>query len=111
MNNEYGKTKTRFGPGAGRGERPLPFHPANMTELERLKNRLLRDLLEPATGAGQNVLLRRAANDAAALAWTTGHPLLFLPVLLEEKASAAVRQNRRQQEIRRRSPNLMAEAA
>ena len=111
MNNEYGKTKTRFGPGAVREEQPVPFRLTQTTELERLKDRLLRELLEPVTGAGQNVLLRRAANDAAALAWTTGHPLLFLPLLLEEKARAAVRQNRRQQEIRRRSPNLMAEAA
>ena len=55
--------------------------------------------------------LRRAANDAAALAWVTAYPLLVFPALLEEKVRAALRQYGRQAGIRRRSANLLLQAA
>jgi len=43
--------------------------------------------------------LRRAANEAAALAWVTTFPLLVFPVLFEEKTALAVRQAARQARI------------
>ena len=46
-----------------------------------------------------NAPLRRAANDAAALAWATVFPLLVFPVLFEEKIEAAVLRLRRQARI------------
>jgi hypothetical protein len=53
--------------------------------------------------------LRRAANEAAALAWFTPFPLLFFPALLEEKARAALRQGARQRCVRNRSETLLEE--
>jgi hypothetical protein len=52
--------------------------------------------------------LRRAANDAAALAWATLYPLLVFPVLFEEKIAAALRQAERQARIFKRSRELLA---
>jgi MarR-like DNA-binding transcriptional regulator SgrR of sgrS sRNA len=56
-------------------------------------------------------VLRRAANEAAALAWLTPYPLLLLPELLEEKVAAIRRQAARQADILRRSRTLAEEAA
>jgi hypothetical protein len=79
-------------------------------ELEQLKSRLLGQLLSPATEPGVSLALRRAANEAASMAWFTPFPLLFFPVLLEEKASAARRQQKRQREIRERTQGLFEQA-
>jgi hypothetical protein len=46
-----------------------------------------------------NAPLRRAANDAAALAWATVFPLLVFPVLFEEKTEAALLRAGRQARI------------
>ncbi len=91
--------------------RTLPFRTEQTSELERLKYRLLRELLERATTPEQNARLRRAANDAAALAWVTKYPLLLFPTLFEEKAHEALVQLTRQTQIRRRSLNMLPEAA
>lgn len=77
------------------------------TELERLKERLLAHELARTVSLEVNVLLRRAANDAMALAWLTPFPLLLLPVLFEEKALAARKMAARQALIRERSQELM----
>ena len=55
--------------------------------------------------------LRRAATEAATLAWMTPFPLLVLPVLLEEKIQEAQMQAQRQVLIRRRSRALIDLAA
>lgn len=89
----------------------VPFRGTQETELDRLKARLLRDLLAQTADGQLYALLRRAANEAAALAWFTPFPLLFFPGLLEEKAHAALRQGARQRYIRDRSENLLVEAA
>ena len=108
MRNRYTQTqvKTRFGPET-RFEigpiPPVPFRGALENELDTLKARLLREELSRATEPALNPLLRRAANEAASLAWFTPFPLLVFPVLLEEKAEAARRQEARQRQIRRRS--------
>ena len=89
----------------------MPFRAAQATELELLKNRLLRELLAKTTDPEQNLLLRRAANEAAALVWLTPCPLLLFPALLEEKVLAAKIQNGRQVKVRRRSQELLLQAA
>lgn len=86
----------------------VPFRGARETELEQLKNRLLRAALHEATDAESYAPLRRAATEAAAVAWMTPFPLLFLPALFEEKALAARRQVARAQSIRVRSRRILA---
>jgi hypothetical protein len=77
---------------------PAPFRATQENEFERLKKALLARQLAQAT-TELNVPLRRAANEAAALAWSTLFPLLVFPALFEEKAEAALRQARRQAHI------------
>jgi hypothetical protein len=90
---------------------PAPFRGVGETELERLKDRLLHDLLERTENGTLYAGLRRAANEAAALAWATSFPLLFFPALLEEKASEAVGHAARQSAIHRRGRRLNSIAA
>ena len=72
---------------------------AQETEFDRLKSRLLaRELAEAATPE-LGPPLRRAASEAAALAWETLVPLLVFPALFEEKAAVAMRQSNRQARI------------
>ena len=102
---------TRFGPEAGFEVNPspaAPFRATEETELERLKNRLLHERLARVSQPDINVRLRRAANDAAALAWVTAFPLLVFPGLFEEKAWASVQQARRQDGVLNRSRELLA---
>ena len=87
-----------------------PFRGTLETELDRLKGRLLLETLEKTGNADVYALLRRAANDAAALAWTTQFPLLVFPALLEEKAQEARRQYDRQQHVLKRSRGLVKAA-
>jgi hypothetical protein len=90
---------------------PVPFRGALETELEQLKARLLKPLLKVSTDPAQSARLWRAANEAAGLAWITPFPLLVFPVLLEEKVSAARRQEARQRQIRQRTEGLLEQAA
>ena len=66
---------------------PAPFRATQETEFERLKNKLLAEQLAGAAPE-LNAPLRRAANEAAALAWVTFYPLLVFPVLFEEKTAS-----------------------
>jgi hypothetical protein len=88
-----------------------PFRGTQETELDRLKARLLAELLQGTADAELYSPLRRAANDAAAVAWTTCFPLLVFPALLEEKAGEARQRHSRQQEVLARSRRLMRAAA
>ncbi|MGD1086139.1 MAG: hypothetical protein ABSA47_15500 [Verrucomicrobiota bacterium] len=88
----------------------VPFRGTQETELDRLKARLLRELLDQTVDPQLYAPLRRAANEAAALAWFTPFPLLLFPALLEEKARAARQQGARQRRIRIRSQNLLEDA-
>ena len=114
MNTEYTRrVPARFAPETRFDLAPpaaIPNRAALDAELEQLKSRLIKEhLLEKG-----NVVLapafRRAANEAAALAWLTPYPLLLLPTLLSEKVEAVQRYGARQAEIRRRS-RVAAEAA
>jgi len=87
---------------------PAPFRATLENEFERLKNRLLAGELDAADRPDLNVPLRRAANEAAALAWVTLYPLLVFPTLFEEKVDAAVRQADRQACIYANSRELLA---
>jgi hypothetical protein len=86
---------------------PAPFRALVVNEFEQLKTRLLAEQLAGAAPE-LNAPLRRAANDAAALAWATVVPLLAFPALFEEKAAAAARQATRQARIFKNSRNLVA---
>jgi hypothetical protein len=59
-------------------------------EFERLKVSLLSERLEALWKPELSAQVRRAANEAAALAWVTPYPLLVFPVLFAEKADALV---------------------
>jgi len=89
---------------------PAPFRGVVESELDQLKSRLLRELIDQQADAALHVRLRRAANDAASLAWLTPFPLLFFPTLLDEKVAAAQRQQARQRRIRQRTQTLLDEA-
>ncbi|HUZ07891.1 MAG TPA: hypothetical protein VMV89_10445 [Candidatus Paceibacterota bacterium] len=81
-----------------RANPPAPFRAVQENEFERLKNKLLAEQLLDAAPE-LNVPLRRAANDAAALAWATAFPLLVFPALFEEKIAAAILRAERQARI------------
>jgi hypothetical protein len=106
MNNNKTKVTARFAPET-RFTLPTattaPFRANLESEFERLKNRLLAETLDEL-----NAPLRRAANDAAALAWVTFYPLLVFPALFEEKSRAAVRQTARQARIYASSTEIIA---
>ena len=76
---------------------------------EQLKARLLHPVLDEATDASVRRQLRLAANEAAAIAWTTPFPLLVLPELLQEKAIEA-REYARRQEVVHEATQDFAEA-
>jgi hypothetical protein len=76
--------------------------------LEALKRRLLAERLDDVWDPEFNSLVRRAANEAAAMAWSTPFPVLFFPVLFEEKITAAAARAARQSLILARSRELLA---
>ena len=87
---------------------PAPFRAVQESHFERLKNRLLAARLQTVSEPDLGSRVRRAANEAAALAWVTPYPLLVFPVLFEEKTEAARHQAARQESVRRRSQELLA---
>ena len=88
----------------------VPYRGTCETELEQFKQQLLRRALDSAADAELYAPLRRAANEAAAVAWTTPFPLLFLPGLFEEKRRTAETQAVRQKRVRARSRQLLKAA-
>jgi hypothetical protein len=110
MNTNYRKVPTRFGPETRFEVKPVPpapFRATQETELERLKNRLLLRLLAELAEPEVNAYVRRAANEAAALAWVTPYPLLAFPALFEEKVENALLYAERQTSVRLRSAELV----
>jgi len=79
-----------------------PYRGLLDTDLEHLKSTLLKELLTSASEPEFHAPLRRAVNDAAAIAWTTAYPLLVLPELVREKAENARSYVRRQAAFRQR---------
>lgn len=111
MNAIYDRLPTRFETEVRFEVPTVPFRDALETDLERLKNQLLRELLVEYPDAQFNAPLRRAANEAAALAWLTPYPLLVLPALVEEKAQFARKHTARQTRVRLKSRAFLVEAA
>jgi hypothetical protein len=110
MNANYTRVPTTFGPETRfevRPAPPAPFRATRETVLDQLKDRLLLRELDELTDPGFNGYVRRAANEAAALAWVTPYPLLVFPTLFEEKARTALRQAERQNSVRQRSLELL----
>ena len=102
MKRNRTQVPTRFAPETRfrmRPNPPAPFRAVQENEFERLKTRLLAEQLAEVPTTELNVPLRRAANEAAALAWVTLYPLLVFPVLFEEKTRTAVHQAERQARI------------
>jgi hypothetical protein len=102
MNKSKTYVPTEFGPETRfelRATPPVPFRATQETEFERLKDLLLAQQLAYATAPGLSPQLRRAANEAAALAWVTPFPLLVFPVLFEEKIESAVLRAGRQARV------------
>ncbi len=103
MRQKTARTRAREQPHPTVGAEAL-FRLSQPTELERLKERLLQQLLaETVQQPELNPAYRRAANDAVSLAWVTPFPLLFLPALLEEKAAEARVRTARQQAVLKRT--------
>ena len=98
------RPETRFEP---RLDAAATFRVTRESEFERLKSRLLAEQLA-AAAPELNAPLRRAANEAAALAWVSYYPLLVFPALFEEKTAAAVRHAKRQARIYAASRELLA---
>ena len=114
MKKEQNKVQTRFGIETRFDVVPIPavpFRGTQETALEQLKAQLLAELLAEAVQSDFSAPLRRAANEAAGLAWLTPFPLLFFPTLLEEKARAAQARLRRQRRILERSQELLETVA
>src|SRR6185437_5247772 len=109
MNANYRRVPARFGPETRFEVKPVPpapFRAVQENELERLKNRLLGGVLNELDGTEANPYVRRAANEAAALAWVTPYPLLTFPGLFEEKVETALRYAERQTRVFERSAEL-----
>lgn len=114
MNTYKNRVATRFAPETRfelRPAEPAPFRASLESNFEKLRNRLLGEHLAENDRPELNAPLRRAANEAAALAWVTRYPLLVFPALFEEKTAAAVRQTERQARIYANSRELVAMAA
>jgi hypothetical protein len=82
---------------------PAAWRETRDDSLEQLKRRVLASSLAGAAEMAEFVALRRAANEAASLAWLTSYPLLVFPALFEEKATEARRQQAFQERVLRRS--------
>jgi hypothetical protein len=111
MKKNYKRVLTKFAPETRFEVRPepaAPFRAVQETQFEKLKSELLGERLANDSDPQLNSYLRRAANDAAALAWVTPYPLLVFPALFEEKAEAALVQAQRQERVRERSRELLA---
>ena len=88
--------------------------PATATERARLRelfaqlqDRLILHCVNETKNAVLRQNLHRAADEAAAMAWMTPFPLLFMPTLFEEKTLAARLRTVRQGQIRQRSERLV----
>ncbi len=69
-------------------------------QFNQLKDRLLQRLASEVNLEVPGDLLNRSMVEAEALAWSTPFPLLFLPVLAEEKVQGASQWVARQRQIR-----------
>jgi hypothetical protein len=110
MNTTHRRLTSRFAPETSFEVPPLaaaPFRAAQEARFEGLKHKLLLTSLNELPDARSNVRLRRAANEAAALAWMTSYPVLVFPVLFEEKARTSAAYARRQKQVKERTAQFL----
>lgn len=88
----------------------VPFRETQKNEFEKLQKRLLKEVLSEKSDPSLRLLMKQAVNEAAGVAWLTPFPMLFFPVLVEELAEKAARQERKQREVRWISPRYYEEA-
>jgi len=100
MNTTKNRVNLQLGPDIRFELRAAPFRATLETDFERLKKRLLDGQLDELEQPELNTVVRRAANEAAALAWITFYPLLVFPTLFEEKIAAALRLSARQTRVK-----------
>ena len=108
------RLKAKFAPEARFELKPLArstVETLRTQELDQLKAQLLGTVLEQTENLALRDPLKRAANEAAAIAWLTAYPLLVFPTLFEEKTREARRQADRQQQILAASEVLFEGAA
>ncbi len=78
----------------------MGYHGQDIDPLDMLKKQLISHHLAGVYDTDLAMRLRRAAEDAASMAWATTYPLLTLPELLREKVAEAVRHYQHQARIR-----------
>ncbi len=108
--NTYQRVPMQFGPNVEFEVTPVPQAQARSALAARfgkLQDLLLQQLLQEAQDSPLRSHLTQAANEAAALAWTTPYPLLVLPGLLEEKAQEARFRAERQHRIQVTSQEIL----
>src|SRR5687767_1044945 len=110
MNDRSRKMRARTnGPECRSGQRRI--NSETFTSLESLKLSLLAEELATATDSDLHARLLVAADESAALAWTTPLPLLALPELLAEKEQKARNQFHHQRRILERAGTRVSFAA
>ena len=105
MNAKYKRLETRFEPEIRFELTPVtmaPFRAVFEDKFDRLKDRLLAESLDTVWELKLSSEVRRAANEAAALARLTPYPLLVFPLLFEEKTQETLRAAARQNSARER---------
>ncbi len=111
MNTNQNRVNLKFTPEiqfAVKTATPAPFRATLENDFERLKTRLLARQFAEIERPELNAVVRRAANEAAALAWVSFHPLLIFPALFAEKSENALRQAERQARIYAQSAEIIA---
>ena len=111
MNIRHRRVPAEFGPETRFEIKPMPpapFRALQENQFERLKAELVSERLEALWKPEFSAHVRRAANEAAALAWVTPYPLLVFPVLFGEKTDTALAIAARQEQVLRASPELYA---
>lgn len=98
LGRQYNSLKFR---GQGRPVATPLSHHCQKTAMRSnlLKGRVARRIAADGGGRVPEQVFKQAATEAEALAWSTPYPLLFLPVLMEEKVEGARRWVKRQREI------------
>jgi hypothetical protein len=111
MNTNRNRVNPKFAPEIKFAVRTAPaasFRAALENSFEGLKCRLLANQIDQLERPELNPAIRRAANEAAALAWVSFYPLLVFPTLFEEKAAAALKHAERQDRIYAHSREILA---
>lgn len=112
--NARGRIRTQFAPATHFKVKLSPegaLRREQAAQLVDLKARLLRRHVMHAPSIELIPAIRRAANDAASLAWFTPCPLLVFPTLFDEKVESAKHAALLQERIWLQSRDLFAKAA